>query len=148
MKVPLAMDSLDGHIEAESFTPPPSELVVVNGKLLLKLYKRASGFWDRMRTLSITSTRISGVLPHPRILPIDGFTTSVKAAIKSASRRAGIRASDVAAIVEADNPETTLLRKDIFNARSLINRKKLNGYTPTAALIKLFDEKRIPYVVK
>ncbi|KJK85276.1 hypothetical protein H633G_10887 [Metarhizium anisopliae BRIP 53284] len=76
------------------------------------------------------------------------LTTSVKAAIESASRRAGIRASDVAAIVEAEFPDTTLLRKDIYNARSLINREKLNGYTPTAALIKLFDEKRIPYLVK
>jgi hypothetical protein len=44
----------------------------------------------------------------------------------------GIRASDVAAIVEEQFPDTTLLRKDIYNARSLINREKLNGYTPTA----------------
>jgi len=76
------------------------------------------------------------------------LTTSVKAAIESASRRAGIRASDVAAIVEAEFPDTTLLRKDIYNARCLINREKLSGYTPTAALIKLFDEKRIPYLAK
>ncbi|KAI8648711.1 Cycloeucalenol cycloisomerase [Fusarium keratoplasticum] len=38
--------------------------------------------------------------------------------------------------------------RDIYNARALINRDKLNGYTPTAALIKLFDEMDVPYVVK
>jgi hypothetical protein len=76
------------------------------------------------------------------------LTTPVKATIESASRRAGIRASDVAAIIEEQFPDTTLLRKDIYNARSLINRGKLNGYTSTAALIKLFDEKKIPYIAK
>ncbi|KHN93907.1 uncharacterized protein MAM_01777 [Metarhizium album ARSEF 1941] len=76
------------------------------------------------------------------------LTTPVKATIESASRRAGIRASDVAAMVEEQFPDTTLLRKDIYNARSFINREKLNGYTPTAALIKLFDEKKIPYIAK
>ena len=76
------------------------------------------------------------------------LTTPVKATIESASHRVGIRASDVAAIVEEQFPDTTLLRKDIYNARSLINREKLHGYTPTAALIKLFDEKNIPYIAK
>ena len=76
------------------------------------------------------------------------LTTPIKATIESASRRVGIRASDVAAIVEEQFPDTTLLRKDIYNARSLINREKLNGYTPTAALIKLFDEKKVPYIAK
>ncbi|EXU95776.1 MULE transposase domain protein [Metarhizium robertsii] len=76
------------------------------------------------------------------------LTTPVKATIESASRRVGIRASDVAAIVEEQFPDTTLLRKDIYNTRSLINREKLHGYTPTAALIKLFHEKNIPYLAK
>ncbi|KAJ6437607.1 HEC/Ndc80p family protein [Purpureocillium lavendulum] len=38
--------------------------------------------------------------------------------------------------------------EDIYNARARINRDKLNGHSPTAALIKLFDEKEIPYFVK
>jgi MULE transposase domain/FAR1 DNA-binding domain len=84
----------------------------------------------------------SAHLSHRRL------TAPVKAAIESASRRAGIRASDVAAIVEEQFPDSTLMRKDIYNARSLINREKLNGYTPTAALIKLFDEKKVPYIAK
>ncbi|OAQ58923.1 mutator-like element [Purpureocillium lilacinum] len=35
-----------------------------------------------------------------------------------------------------------------LHARALINCGKLDGYTPTAALIKLFDERKIPYLVK
>lgn len=76
------------------------------------------------------------------------LTTPVKATIQSISRRAGIRASDVAAVVEEQHPTSVHIRRDIYNARSLINREKLNGYTPTAALIKLFDEKKVPYVAK
>jgi hypothetical protein len=30
----------------------------------------------------------------------------------------------------------------------LINREKLNGYIPTAVLIKLFNEIEIPYLIK
>lgn len=76
------------------------------------------------------------------------LTTPVKATIKSTSRRAGIRASDVAAIVKYQHPDAVYTRRDIYNARSLICREKLNGYTPTAALIKLFDEKKISYIAK
>ncbi|KAG7001028.1 PKS-NRPS hybrid synthetase [Fusarium oxysporum f. sp. conglutinans] len=45
-------------------------------------------------------------------------------------------------------PARSYERRDIYNAWALINRDKLNGYTPTAALIKLFDEMDVPYVVK
>ena len=76
------------------------------------------------------------------------LTTPVKSAIESASRRVGIRASDVAAIVEEQFPDSALLRKDIYNARWRIRRAKLNGYTPTGALIKLFDDNKIPYIAK
>ncbi|GKU08734.1 unnamed protein product [Fusarium langsethiae] len=38
--------------------------------------------------------------------------------------------------------------RDIYNAWALINRDKLSGYTPTGALIKLFDELHIPYLAK
>ncbi|KAF5256396.1 hypothetical protein FOXYS1_13132 [Fusarium oxysporum] len=70
------------------------------------------------------------------------------ATVESTSRRVGIRARDVLAVVREQHPESVLTRKDIYNARSLINRDKFDGYTPTAALIKLFDEREIPYLVK
>ncbi|KAJ6436554.1 mutator-like element [Purpureocillium lavendulum] len=49
---------------------------------------------------------------------------------------------------EEQHPETVFTRRDIYNARASINCDKLGGYTPTAALIKLFDENKIPYLVK
>ncbi|KAH7471692.1 hypothetical protein FOMA001_g13476 [Fusarium oxysporum f. sp. matthiolae] len=76
------------------------------------------------------------------------LTTPVRATIESTSRRVGIRARDVRAVVEEQHPESLFTQRDIYNARALINREKLNGYTPTAALIKLFDEMEIPYLVK
>ncbi|EGU71885.1 hypothetical protein FOXB_17607 [Fusarium oxysporum f. sp. conglutinans Fo5176] len=76
------------------------------------------------------------------------LTTPVRATIESTSRRVGIRARDVRAVVQEQHPESAFTQRDIYNARARINRDKLNGYTPTAALIKLFDEIDIPYVVK
>ncbi|KAL7754553.1 hypothetical protein ACKLNR_014603 [Fusarium oxysporum f. sp. zingiberi] len=64
------------------------------------------------------------------------------------SRRVGIRARDVRAVVQEQHPESIFTQRDIYNARALINRDKLSGYTPTAALIKLFDELHIPYLAK
>ncbi|RKK11850.1 hypothetical protein BFJ65_g13726 [Fusarium oxysporum f. sp. cepae] len=74
------------------------------------------------------------------------LTTPVRATIKSTSRRVGIRARDVRAVVQEQHPELAFTQRDIYNARARINRDKLNGHTPTAALIKLFDEIDIPYV--
>ncbi|KAK4067510.1 hypothetical protein Purlil1_13843 [Purpureocillium lilacinum] len=76
------------------------------------------------------------------------LTDSVRATVESTSRRVGIRARDVRAIVQHEHPESSLTRKDIYNARARINRDKLNGYSPTAALVKLFDEMELPYFVK
>ncbi|KAJ3455341.1 hypothetical protein MRS44_013941 [Fusarium solani] len=76
------------------------------------------------------------------------LTTPIRATVESTSRRVGIRARDVRAVVQEQHPESVFTRKDIYNARSLINRDKFDGYTPTAALIKLFDEREIPYLVK
>ncbi|EGY20864.1 uncharacterized protein VDAG_02388 [Verticillium dahliae VdLs.17] len=76
------------------------------------------------------------------------LTTTVRATIESISRRVGIRARDVRAVVQEQHPESTFTQRDIYNARALINRDKLNGHTPTAALIKLFDEMGVPYLVK
>lgn len=76
------------------------------------------------------------------------LTTPVRATIESTSRRVGIRARDVRAIVENQHPDTVFTQRDIYNARAVINREKLGGYTPTGSLIKLFDEKNIPYLVK
>ncbi|KAH7471738.1 hypothetical protein FOMA001_g13153 [Fusarium oxysporum f. sp. matthiolae] len=64
------------------------------------------------------------------------------------SRRVGIRARDVRAVVQEQHPESIFTQRDIYNARALINRDKLSGYTPTAALIKLFDDLHIPYLAK
>ncbi|KAJ6436342.1 ankyrin repeat domain-containing protein [Purpureocillium lavendulum] len=38
--------------------------------------------------------------------------------------------------------------RDICNARALLRREKLDGLSPTAALIKLFDARGIPYVAR
>ncbi|EWZ77429.1 hypothetical protein FOWG_18162 [Fusarium oxysporum f. sp. lycopersici MN25] len=38
--------------------------------------------------------------------------------------------------------------RDIYNARARISRENLGGYRSTAALIKLFDDKEIPYVAE
>ncbi|KJK84928.1 hypothetical protein H633G_11250 [Metarhizium anisopliae BRIP 53284] len=76
------------------------------------------------------------------------LTTPVRATIESTSRRVGIRARDVRAVVEQQHPDTVFTQRDIYNARAVINREKLGGYTPTGSLIKLFDELKIPYLVK
>ena len=51
-------------------------------------------------------------------------------------------------MVQEQHPESAFTQRDIYNARALINRDKLNGYTPPAAMIKLFDELDIPYLAK
>ncbi|KAG6979110.1 PKS-NRPS hybrid synthetase [Fusarium oxysporum f. sp. conglutinans] len=76
------------------------------------------------------------------------LTEATKATIISTSRRVGVRARDVRAVIQEQYPDSTFTRKDIYNARSLINREKLGGLTPTAALIKLFDDNEIPYLIK
>jgi hypothetical protein len=76
------------------------------------------------------------------------LTEPIRTTVESTSRRVGIRARDVRAIVQEQHSESSFTRKDIYNARSLINRDKLDGHTPTAALIKLLDEMKIPYLVK
>ncbi|KJZ70048.1 hypothetical protein HIM_10552 [Hirsutella minnesotensis 3608] len=76
------------------------------------------------------------------------LTASVKATIEATSRRVGIRARDVRGIVKEKHPGTLYTGRDIYNARALLRREKLGGLGPTAALIKLFDERGIPYIVK
>ncbi|KAJ6436373.1 C6 zinc finger domain-containing protein [Purpureocillium lavendulum] len=43
---------------------------------------------------------------------------------------------------------TIVKLRDIYNARALLRREKLGGLSPTAALIKLFDARGIPYVAR
>ena len=76
------------------------------------------------------------------------LTAPIRATVESTSRRVGIRARDVRAVVQEQHPESVFTQRDIYNARSLINRDKLNSYTSTSALIKLFDETDVPYLVK
>lgn len=76
------------------------------------------------------------------------LTDSVKATIEATSRRVGIRARDVRGIVKETHPGAVYTRRDIYNARAFLRREKLNGLGPTAALIKLFDRRGIPYIVK
>ncbi|PWI63997.1 hypothetical protein PCL_07432 [Purpureocillium lilacinum] len=73
---------------------------------------------------------------------------AVMTTIEATSRRVGMRARDVRGIVKEKHPDTLCTRKDIYNARARLRRKKLGGLSPIAALIKLFDERSIPYVVK
>ncbi|KAH7199059.1 uncharacterized protein B0J16DRAFT_281096, partial [Fusarium flagelliforme] len=61
------------------------------------------------------------------------LTTAIRATIESTSRRVGIRARDVRAVVQEQHPESVFTQRDIYNARSLINYDKFDGYTPTAA---------------
>ncbi|KAL0941310.1 mutator-like element [Colletotrichum truncatum] len=76
------------------------------------------------------------------------LTKPIKDAVETTSRRVGIRARDVGTIIQEQFPESVFTQRDIYNARARINREKLNIYTPTTALIKLFDEREIPYIVK
>ena len=76
------------------------------------------------------------------------LTSPVKAAVQSSSRRIGIRARDIGGIIRDQFPDSVYTQKDIYNARAQISREQLGGYGSTAALIKLFDEKEIPYIVK
>jgi hypothetical protein len=61
------------------------------------------------------------------------------ASIKSANRRIEIRAKNVKNIVQHQHPSAIITARDIYNARNVIIRKKMNNYIFTAALIKNFD---------
>ena len=76
------------------------------------------------------------------------LTDSVMTTIEATSRRVGIRARDVRGIVQEKHHGTHFTRRDIYNARALLRREKLDGLSPTAALIKLFDARGIPYVAR
>ncbi|RKK18956.1 hypothetical protein BFJ67_g17679, partial [Fusarium oxysporum f. sp. cepae] len=76
------------------------------------------------------------------------LTSPVKATIQSSSRRVGIRARDIGGIVRDHFPDSVYTKRDIYNARARISRENLGGYSSTAALIKLFDDKEIPYVAE
>ena len=52
----------------------------------------------------------------------------------------GIRTREVGAVVRDRFPHSRHTRRDIYNARARLQRKDLNGYTTTGALIKVFDE--------
>jgi hypothetical protein len=75
-------------------------------------------------------------------------TIIVNSAIEFASRRVGIRARNVRSIVQEQHPDAFLTARDVYNVRASITREQLGDYTSTAALIKLFDEQDIPYMVK
>jgi hypothetical protein len=75
-------------------------------------------------------------------------TRAIMASIESANRRIGIRAKDVKNVIQHQHPNATITARDIYNARSAITRKKMDNYTPTAALIKKFDNQSIPYIAK
>jgi hypothetical protein len=76
------------------------------------------------------------------------LTSPVKTTIQSFSRRIGIRARDISGIVRNHFPDSVYTQKDIYNARSRLSRESLEGYSSTAALIKSFDENKVPYVAK
>lgn len=76
------------------------------------------------------------------------LTSPVKSVVQLSSRQVGIRARDIGGIVRGHFPESVFTQRDIYNARAQIHREQLGGYSSTAALIKLFDEKDIPYVVQ
>ncbi|EWZ28411.1 hypothetical protein FOZG_17896 [Fusarium oxysporum Fo47] len=76
------------------------------------------------------------------------LTSPVKATIQSSSRRVGIRARDIGGIVRDHFPDSVYTKRDIYNARARISRENVGGYSSTAALIKLFDDKETPYVAE
>ncbi|KAF6828275.1 mutator-like element [Colletotrichum musicola] len=73
---------------------------------------------------------------------------STKTAIETTSRRVGIWARDVRAVVQEQFPDSNFTQRDIYNARALINREKLDRYLLSTVLIKLFNKRRVPYIVK
>ncbi|KAJ6438020.1 mutator-like element [Purpureocillium lavendulum] len=125
-------DGMPTHIKAERSDTQSNAIDSESLGLL-----RAWGSGSADPTLNTASTTTGAASDHQRILPIGGSLQLV-----------GIRARDVRAVVQEQHPETVFTRRDIYNARASINCDKLGGYTPTAALIKLFDENKIPYLVK
>lgn len=68
--------------------------------------------------------------------------------IVNASKHHGIRSREIGALIRDGFPDSSYIRKDIYNARAKIRKEKLGGYTPAGALIKSFDENGIKYRVK
>ncbi|KAJ2899377.1 hypothetical protein MKZ38_003084 [Zalerion maritima] len=72
----------------------------------------------------------------------------IKAVVQFLNQRIGIRARNISGIVRDHFPDSVYTQRDIYNARARISRENLGGYGFTAALIKLFDDKEIPYIAE
>ena len=68
--------------------------------------------------------------------------------ILNTSKHYGIRAREVGALVKDQLPDLNYVRKDIYNVRAWIRKRKLGGRTPFGALIKSFQTNGIKYVVE
>ena len=90
-------------------------------------------------------TSSAGAAAHPVHRRL---TSPAKATVRTTSRRVGIRARDVGGIVRDHFPDSVYTARDIYNARARINRENMGSYNSTAALIKLFDEKGVPYIAE
>jgi hypothetical protein len=76
------------------------------------------------------------------------LTSPIKSTIATISQRVGIRARDIGVMVQKQFRESILISRNIYNAQAAVTREKLGNYNSTAAFIKLFDEREIPYIVK
>jgi hypothetical protein len=67
----------------------------------------------------------------------------VKEVVQATNQQIGIRARDVGGIIQREFPESVYTQRDIYNARAIIIREKLDGYNPTTALIYILILRRL-----
>ena len=112
------------------------------------LWERANGCCVNTIIRSTVNITMGQASDHPPTPLIDVSPLLSKTPMRLQVGELASAPPDVRAVVQEKHDDTVFTHRDIYNARALINREKLGGHTPTAALLKLFDEKEIPYLVK
>ena len=65
--------------------------------------------------------------------------------ITTASKQPSIRPREIAAMVRQQISDSSITRRDVYNARAKIREKLYDGYTSVGMLIKILEEQKIPY---
>lgn len=73
---------------------------------------------------------------HPQHRKISDETHKT---ITDLSKHNAIRGREIRAVVNDHDPESVLTRRDVYNVRAGLRRNALEGYTPSGALIHIFD---------
>jgi hypothetical protein len=76
------------------------------------------------------------------------LTEEEKKDIEAMSRNIALRPREIRRTLETKNPGLVIEDRDIHNYRALLRKQELGGYTPTQALVKLFEEENIMHRVR